>query len=455
MSGNHETEYAKYYLGISNPETERNSALNSALSNALEKAGIENSVIYIQSLRSSKSNSSTSQQVQDSKTSIWGNSTSEISGDIRKQFSSTINNVTLVEEYWDGKVGYALIRIPKAGRDFFDFHEWNNRENRKRKIMGGVKSAVLPGWGSFYQQKPIRGAFFLLGSIASAGYALNAYNGYVNAIDLMNSSVIGSDRTRFFNDSRDYAKQYNIGLISISSLYVWNILDPLLFPGDFRDYYYVRNNYAQAKSTPSGQTKYSSFLDLSKWHDGPMDTDVIKGQFDLLAAFRGAGELRHQWVPDGYLIMYNTFSDSVLIALEAGIAWRFSFPNAQILGIHPYAGADIGHSIMTHSIENLEEISASYDMGYGIQGSSVDYQSFEYRFEMGVQRWFGPLKVFMGTTSAPETTINSWLLRVYNGKYSKDGSKEKEYVDIDSEILGIPELKYGGTAFIIGIALGK
>lgn len=452
VSGNHETEFANYYLGVSGPDKDRNSALNTALSNALEKAGIERSSIYIESFRSNMSKSSTIQKVGGARTSISGNSNSESFGETKKRFSSTIDKITLVEEYWDGSIGYALIRIPKTGFDSFNFHDWNIRENRKRKLVGGIKSAVLPGWGSFYQQKPMRGTFFLLSTLASASYIYTAYSNYNNSIDLMNVSVIGSDKNRFFKEAQGYSREYNIGLISLSAVYLWNVLDPILFPGEYRDYFYLKRRYNKSELTAQSQKRYNDIVSLSSWQDELIELKFVKIETNPLGYFLESTDILSQIMPKWYFGTYETDFDSLLF-VETGFSVGLAFADANILGIHPFVGVEGSYLLGSMTIEFSDAIMEQYDQGYGLVENKVFSENFGYRFNMGVQRWFGRLKLFMGTSISPEYDLD-WSLNVYTGENDTEGNKEADSIEIDANTLGISPMKYGGSNFFIGLSFG-
>ncbi len=456
MSGNHETEFAKYYLGISGPDKDRNSALNTALSNALEKAGVESSSIYIESVRKNISNSTTQQKVGDWRTSITGNSNSETFGETKKRFSSTIDKITLVEEYWDGNIGYALIRIPKTGYDSFNFHDWNVRENRKRKLMGGVRSAVLPGWGSFYQEKPFRGTMFLLGTIASAGIIYNSKNEYNRSINLMNSSIIGSDKQRFYDQSNKHLEEYNIGLISLSTIYVSSVLDPIIFPGEYRDYYYVKARRIKTSSFVSNKKR---MLTISIWFDPGMQVDLLKVDINPLGFFRHTtgisdiGLWEYLSFPQLYAINFN-FEQDEIQGFEFGISVQQLLVNSNFLGINPYITFDLGWQNFFQDWDGAEEFAQQYDLGRGLSSSTVKAYDVNYRIEVGLNRWIGRFNFFTGLSYRPEKSTENWYVNVYNGETNEDGEEKTDHVYIDSTQLPYPEVKIGGTSYAVGISFG-
>ena len=454
MSGNYETEFAKYYLGISGPDKDRNSALNTALSNALEKAGVESSSIYIESVRKNISNSTTQQKVGDWRTSITGNSNSETFGETKKRFSSTIDKITLVEEYWDGNIGYALIRIPKTGYDSFNFHDWNVRENRKRKLMGGVRSAVLPGWGSFYQEKPMRGTFFLLSTLASAGYIYTAYSNYNNSIDLMNKSVIGSDKNRFFDEATGYSRDYNIGIISLSTLYLWSVLDPIIFPGEYRDYFYLKHRYNSSSRSVLNQQRYSDVISVSNWYDSAAETEVYKLEMDPLSFFLRDSDIPAAFIPKAYLIYYEPSKDSSALMTEFGVSLRIAMPKSNFIGIHPYAGIGASFFYATQEVNDFDIVAEQYDLGYGADGSGIYNMNLLVRVESGLQCWLGPFKLFGGFNFTAEQTANSWFIDMYDGGYTEAGDPTSKAVKIDADQIGVKSIKYGGSSILMGLSFG-
>jgi len=455
VSGNYETEFARYYLGISEPNGTRIVALNSALSLALEKAGIENASIHLQSVRNTHSSSQSTQLIKNSKKSFFGESNSVSTGNIGRKFSSKISNVVLMDEYWDGEVGFALIRIPKPGFESFNFLDWNERENFKRRWGSAARSVVIPGWGSFHQQKPLRGTLFILGTLASAGIIYNSQIEYNKSIDLMNNSIIGVDKQRFYDQSNKHLVTYNIGLISLSTLYIWNVLDPIVFPGKYRDYYYVKSRRLKRSSIVSSNKR---MLTYSKWHDPGLDIDLHKLDLNPLefifqkTQFTSIGVWEY-FSPQIYGINYN-FNQDVLQGFEFGVSFQQLLVKSNFKGLNPYVTFDLGWMNFFQNWDGDEEFASQYDLGRGLSSSTVNAYDFNYRIEVGVNRWIGMFNLFTGLSYRPEKTVDSWYVNAYNGETDDEGDKLTDHVWVDSEQLPYPEITFGGTTFVLGISLG-
>ena len=136
--------------------------------------------------------------------------------------------------------------------------------------VGAVaRSAIFPGWGQFYKQRPVWGYVYSGSFIASAGFALASviflekskshYKSYTP-----DHTVTQSGRVRLTNESeaeKEFASRRSsvdqwrqlsiIGLSPTASVYIISILDAWFFDGDYSKY--RRNVNKRQSSTKAGK----------------------------------------------------------------------------------------------------------------------------------------------------------------------------------------------------------
>lgn len=458
ISGNHQTEYANYYLGISEPNISRNDALNDALSNALERAGIEKSVINIESVRRTVTHSLSEQRINNNSRSTFGQSKSFSESEIDRQFSSQIQKMKIMEEYFDGELGYVLIRIPKQGYETFDFMDWNENENRKRKRGGLYRSLAFPGWGQFYQNKKLRGTLMVAGILGSGGLIATSLTQYNQAISNKNKSVTADDKIRFYDKSIKFRNLYYTGFGLAGTVYLLSLLDTYLFPGEWQDYYYRKS---RPSLTVQKQSKYTRILSVSTHNNIPIRADINEAFGDedisainsIILTFNILPITRSSYDLSIFLLAFEKPSNYFSI-LEGGISFNFYSGQRSIFGFYPSASIEFGLIYIWQNWEEKDDLINSFDLGYGFQSEDVSSSNFTTRTEIGFHRWFGGLDVYVQFGYLFPITFDSFAVVAYDGGTDKKGNKTTESITIPPENLPYSSLEIGGLYFSLGISFG-
>ena len=92
-------------------------------------------------------------------------------------------------------------------------------------ITAAFRSAILPGWGQFYNDKPIKGGFLVasyIGSIASDIYLYSQWQKYLNTT---------SEGEEYEKDIKKASDYYNYMLLSLSItaiIWIYSVIDAYL-----------------------------------------------------------------------------------------------------------------------------------------------------------------------------------------------------------------------------------
>ena len=460
--GNHDTEYAKYYLGISNPNVSRNDAINDALSMALEKAGIEKSSIDIHSVRRLNTQSQTTKRINRSGGSLFGESTSKSTGSIGRKSFASVSNVSLMDEYYNGEIGYILIRIPKPGYENFDFHSWNDRQNQRRKWGSLARSIVFPGWGQFKQQKKIRGTTMLLGFLGGGVFTGNSLTQYNQAIKNRNNSITADDKSRFYEESQSYQNLYYGGLILTGSFYLWNILDTQLFPGEWQDYYKKKSSRPITHSNVSN--RFYRAIVVSSTPNVPIEAESNVGIANITKnltggwnkiAFNtrlGIGLAEEINMPLFFFSHYSINSKNVSL-YETGLSLYFLNEKRSLFGFYPSLTGEAGIIIATQDWPGKQELLNTVDLGYGVTNHVLEEQ-YTGRIEGGAHRWFGATDLYFHIGYQLPVVFDTFKVNVFNGNTDSEGNKSSSTVNLSSFDLPFSSIKIGGVYFSIGLSYG-
>ena len=460
--GNHETEYAKYYLGISNPNVSRNDAISDALSMALEKAGIEKSSIDIHSVRRLNTHSQTTKRINNSGGSLFGESTSKSTGSIGRKSFASVSNVSLMEEYYNGEIGYVLIRIPKPSYENFDFHSWNERQNRKRKWGAMARSIVFPGWGQFKQQKKIRGTTILLGFLGGGVLTVNSLAQYNQAIKNRNNSITADDKIRFYEESQTHKNLYYGGLALTSSFYIWNILDTQLFPGEWQDYYKKKSSRPITNSNVSNRL-YRAIV-ISSAPNVPIEaesnvgiantTEVLTGGWNKIAFNTRLGiGLSEQINMPSFYFSYYPINTKVVSLYESGLSLYYLNGKRSLFGFNPSVTVEAGIIIASQNWPDKQELLNTVDIGYGVS-EIVLQEKYTGRIEGGGHRWFGATDFYIHLGYQLPVVFDTFKVNVFDGNKNSEGNKTSNTVELSSFDLPFSSIKTGGIYLSIGLSYG-
>lgn len=122
--------------------------------------------------------------------------------------------------------------------------EVNGKIESKSKISALWRSLIVPGWGQYYQEKPVQTLLYptlafagVIGSIFTIDQYNKAVNEYNDARNLYlkayNSSEINALRNTMdekFDDMESREKTRNILLIATGAVWLWNVLDTVILP---------------------------------------------------------------------------------------------------------------------------------------------------------------------------------------------------------------------------------
>jgi len=458
--GNHETQYAKYYVGISDITISRNEGINEALLIALEKAGIEKSNVQIESIRGHDVISQTKHRIEKSKRSVYGEAEKTNRGFIGRQSSASISNVHLMEDYYDGEIGYVLIRIPKEGYEMFDFHAWNENQNNKRKWGSFARSMLLPGWGQFKQEKKLRGSLMLTGFLGSGALIGNGLTQYNQAIDNRNSSITAEDKTRFYDESTRHKNLYYVGLGLVGAIYTWSMLDASVFPREWQGYYYRKNK--KPITISNSQNKYYRAITFSTGVNIPTQVEINNTfidteNFTTISSNTISIELYKligmNYIPAFYTSFYQS-PTNILSISEWGVALQYPTGLKYILGLYPSISMKLGSMSLTQNWDGKKDIINNYDLGYGFFNKDIDEHKFSYNIEGGLHRWFGKIDLFFHLGYQSNVTFNQFEIDVYDGGTNDGGVKTHDPIRILSEDLPYPSITVGGLYFSLGLSYG-
>lgn len=118
------------------------------------------------------------------------------------------------------------------------------RLTRKTRLRAGVRSLFFSGWGQFYSDQPIKGLFITTAQLASLGYLLYADTKYQKSVDDYNDALAAFqsggksaemhdlllarvNAAKSESDRRYETRRRSI--IAAASVYVYNLLDALIF----------------------------------------------------------------------------------------------------------------------------------------------------------------------------------------------------------------------------------
>ncbi len=146
-----------------------------------------------------------------------------------KGISSTLTGVQIVETYIDCNSSpfrvWALISMPG--------------QNQISHLAPVWRSAIVPGWGQYYQGYKMRGVGLLLAETASIGGAFFSSNEYSSRKSKANKSVVKSTRDEY-NKQADMYYQMNVVCVCVAvASYALNMADVLLQSPNRSDLYYA------------------------------------------------------------------------------------------------------------------------------------------------------------------------------------------------------------------------
>lgn len=142
--------------------------------------------------------------------------------------SSTLTGLKLVNTYVDRNSSpyrvYALMSLPTENPFSYWSPVW--------------RSAILPGWGQFYQGRINRGVLYLTAEAISVGGAFFTASAYTDRKNKANQATNVADR-RDFDKQADEYYQANVVLVCVAvAAYGLNLADVLLLSNNKADIYY-------------------------------------------------------------------------------------------------------------------------------------------------------------------------------------------------------------------------
>jgi hypothetical protein len=143
--------------------------------------------------------------------------------------STTLKGLRLVETYSirqnSSQQVWTLMSLPSS-----------NEIGRWSSIW---RSAILPGWGQFYQGQPWRGGLLLAGTVIGVGGALYTKARQQDFENQGSSSVVPSTR-QYYYDQADKYHQGNVAFVSLAVVsYALNLADVLFSSSNKADIYYA------------------------------------------------------------------------------------------------------------------------------------------------------------------------------------------------------------------------
>jgi len=118
------------------------------------------------------------------------------------------------------RTSFALVTLPKSGVVRLEFDEPADRWDSL------WRSALLPGWGQFWHDRPIPGALYSGGTFAGVATSTLLYLSYLSARDAYNASQNDSS---LFSKANTRRKQFNAALTITIGLWIWQAADAAIF----------------------------------------------------------------------------------------------------------------------------------------------------------------------------------------------------------------------------------
>jgi hypothetical protein len=146
-----------------------------------------------------------------------------------KGASTTLKGLRLTETYVVGSSGrqqvWSLMSLPSA-----------NEIGRWSAIW---RSALLPGWGQFYQGKNWRGAVFLAGGVLGVGGALYTASRQQDFENQGQQSTVPATR-HYYYDQADKYHQGNVAFVTLTiTSYALSLADAIFTSSNKADIYYA------------------------------------------------------------------------------------------------------------------------------------------------------------------------------------------------------------------------
>jgi len=126
---------------------------------------------------------------------------------------------------------------------------YDGNVQQKSKMNALIRSAILPGWGQYYQEKPIQTwlypVLFSGGAIASY-LMIDSYNNavtdfekaeelYLNALTFDEIERTGSALDKAYKDIESKERTRNIMFIATGAIWLWNVLDTIVLQSEYKN----------------------------------------------------------------------------------------------------------------------------------------------------------------------------------------------------------------------------
>ena len=118
------------------------------------------------------------------------------------------------------RTSFAVVTLPKSGIARMEFDDPPGRWDAL------WRSAHLPGWGQFWQIRPVPGALYSGSVLAGLVTSTLLYISFLDARDAYNASP--SDRT-LFEKADTRRKQFNLATGITIGLWIWQAADAAIF----------------------------------------------------------------------------------------------------------------------------------------------------------------------------------------------------------------------------------
>jgi TM2 domain-containing membrane protein YozV len=176
-------------------------------------------------------------------------------------------------------IGIHLIKIEKFGYESKIFN-YISQENQTKSFDGMLqkktsgnalwRSIVFPGWGQFYQEKPIQTLvypFLFVSGIGVSYLMINNYNKSVDDYDAAREIYLKAFseediiRTRSamneaYDDVESKEKTRNIAFIATGVIWLWNVVDTMIIPPEYEDKIEVSTNIKKNKIMAGVQIRF-------------------------------------------------------------------------------------------------------------------------------------------------------------------------------------------------------
>lgn len=215
-----------YYVG-SGTANNTSDAYNIAVNNGLTQISYQLNEVQISSITKQRLDDQFSIQIENGKRIVTGKSTSSLEEDVILETNGRLPSGTKVEEiYFSKSAGvyncFILLSKPKT-----------NPTSPPSKALYSAASFIAPGTGQFIKDQNKKG-FYFLGATAATVSSYFIFNYLQNEASLKAREATRQVTRTYYNDrTKKMSNLKNISLVSLSAVYIWNVLDVLIDEPDF------------------------------------------------------------------------------------------------------------------------------------------------------------------------------------------------------------------------------